>query len=332
MEDRKKVCFKSAIKTLASPHLCFSQAVENSCPLNHNVPRWTWATKLKLSHSVSHLHCYWLTLPITCCQLLLSPLQHLLSVEIQWSQQTGFPTGPPGIQYQHCNFCASATNRSVIIFTNFVTDELWLRVTDRRWCLLHRNLRDRFVQWRSTLWLLKRVHIQTAADQYQWRTSKSCKKTVSMFSLHTELRGVHLPLVQDLWGHCGYKRSTELNSAGFAKGHPTGMKSAGYDEIQWKPKHIYWMCLSTIAVSMWKWRWLGMWSLLYTCFKTCTAWLHSEIPYLNSKQGSSKGINYFFLFHLHTHKFVKILPATFIICMETDLFLRVIIPTYKKRF
>lgn len=153
-----------------------------------------------------------------------------------------------------------------------------------------------------------------------------------MFGVHIELRGPHLPLVQDLWGHCGYKRSTEMNPTDFAKGRSTGMESAGSDHIHCKSKHIYWMCLSTIAVSIWKWRWLGICSLLYTCFKTRSAWLRSEIPYLNSKQGSSKRINYFFLFHLHTHKFVKILPATFIICIETDLFLRVIIPMYKKHF
>lgn len=155
MEDGKKVYFRAAIKALASPHLCYSQAVGNSCLPSHNVPWWTWATKLELSHSASHFHCYWLTLPITCCQLLFSPLQHLLSGEIQWSQQTGSPMGPPGIQHQPSNFCASTTNRS-FIFTNFVTVEMYPRVTDRRWCFLCRNSRDRFVQWRSTLRLLKK--------------------------------------------------------------------------------------------------------------------------------------------------------------------------------
>lgn len=43
----------------------FTQAVGNSCPPNHNVPWWMWATKLELSHSASHLHCYWLALLIT---------------------------------------------------------------------------------------------------------------------------------------------------------------------------------------------------------------------------------------------------------------------------
>lgn len=158
----KKVCFRAAIKALAFPHLCFSQAV-NSCPPNHNVPWWTWATKLELSHSASHLHCYWLTLPTTCCQLVFSLLQHLLGGEIQWSEQTGFAMGPPGIQYQPSNFWTSTTNRSFIIFTNFVTDEMYSRVTDRRWCFLCRISRDRFVQWRSTLWLLKKGHVQTEA-------------------------------------------------------------------------------------------------------------------------------------------------------------------------
>lgn len=157
-----KMWLRAAIKALAFPHLCFSQAVGNSFPPNH-VSWWTWATKLELSHSASHLHCYWVTLPITCCQLVFSPLQHLLTGEIQWSQETGFPMGPPGIQYQSSNFCTFTTNRSFIIFTYFVTDQMYSRVTDRRWCFLSRNSRDRFVQWRSTLWLVKKVHVHTEA-------------------------------------------------------------------------------------------------------------------------------------------------------------------------
>lgn len=154
MEDGKKLCFRVVLKALAFPHLCFSQAVGNSCPPSHNVPWWIWATKLELSHSASHLHCYWLTLPITCCQCCSPHCSTYWVGKFSDPNRQAFLWDHQEFNTSHrTNFCASTTNRSFIILTNLVTDEMYPRVADRRWCLLCRNSRHRFVQWRSTLGL-----------------------------------------------------------------------------------------------------------------------------------------------------------------------------------
>lgn len=78
--------------------------------------------------------------------------------------------------------------------------------------------------------------------------------------------------------------------------------------------------------------WASHCSLLYTCFKTYIAQLCTEIPYLHSKQGSSKGINAcYFCFactHLNLSKYLRPLSSS----VKRYLFLRVIIPMYKKHF
>lgn len=150
MEDGKKLCF--SIKSTGFPSPLLLPGSRKLLPTQSQSAWWIRATKLELSHSASHLLCYWLTLPITCCQLF-SPLQHLLSGEIQRPKQAFLWDHQEFNTSHRTNFCASTTNRSFIIITNLVTDEMYPRAADRRWCLLCRNSKHRFVQWRSTLWL-----------------------------------------------------------------------------------------------------------------------------------------------------------------------------------
>lgn len=75
--------------------------------------------------------------------------------------------------------------------------------------------------------------------------------------------------------------------------------------------------------------WASPCSLLYACFKTYIAQLCTEIPYLHSKQGSSKGINACFACtHLNLSKYLKSFSSS----VKRYLLLRVIIPMYKKHF
>lgn len=108
--------------------------------------------------------------------------------------------------------------------------------------------------------MYKQQHISLSEE-----LANSVRKPFSMFSVRRELES-YLPLVQDLWGLYGYKRSNELNSPGFAavplqaKRHLTGVKSPGSDPDtwhNWKPRDTFMMCWSTIVVTIWKWKAAG---------------------------------------------------------------------------
>lgn len=132
----------------------FTQAVGNSCPPNHNVPWWMWATKLELSHSASHLHCYWLALPFTLLAVVVLPTSATTNNRgnsvIPTDRKAYGTTGNPTTKLL-CLY-----HERILHLTYFLSHEMDPSVTDRRWHLLRNNWRDGFLQWRSAPRLLKK--------------------------------------------------------------------------------------------------------------------------------------------------------------------------------